>query len=350
MGLNKKICLTTFLALILVTASQFTGYNVFTVKAQTQIKVFILTRDSPQFVSDVVAKLSVFPDLSIDVYNLQSAPLPDITQLMQYNAGLVWANYVLGSAPGDLISDYVDAGGGVVIMCAADTNPWALTGRYVSTGKNLLPHDVSPYGAPAELGEILIPNHPIIQGVTKFINYCYRNIVSYTVNGGIIVAKYTSGDVLVAVSPSGKVVSLNFFPGSADVVYDSWDSSTDGALLMHNALLFVAGVTGYTPIKVGVSASGSSEGGRVTVKASMSGVNAGGSVGLSLSDGTRISISLKNVLYYNGLMARLSGVVTRPSGLMGQTAYITLSANGQIEVRIGENTYHFHGTVRFRGL
>lgn len=155
---------------------------------------------------------------------------------------------------------------------------------------------------------------------------------------------------MVAVSPSGKVVSLNFFPPSTDAHGDSWDSTTDGALLMHNALLFVAGVTSYMPTKVGVSASGSSEVGRVTVKASMSGVNAGGSVGLSLGDGTRISISLKNVLYYNGLMARLSGVVTRPSGLMGQTAYIILLTNGEIEVEIGENTYHFHGTVRFRGI
>lgn len=183
--LNKKICLITFLALILLTSAQFASYNMFTVKAQSQIKVFILTSDFPGSVSDVVSKLSVFPDLSIDVYNLQTAPLPNLTQLMQYNAGLVWANYQLGSAPGDLISDYVDAGGGMVVMWAADFNGWALTGRYVSTGKNLLPQNVYGYGEPAELGEIVIPNHPIMQGVNKFTNYCFRNIVSYTVNGGI---------------------------------------------------------------------------------------------------------------------------------------------------------------------
>ena len=348
--MNKKACLITLLTLLLLIPSQLITYNSLSVKAQSQVRVFILTSDFQDYVNDVVAKLSVFPDLSIDVYNLRSVPLPNITQLMQYNAGLVWANYPLGSAPGDLISDYVDAGGGVVVMWAADLGAWALTGRYVSTGKNLLPQNVGGYGGQAGLGEIVIPSHPIMQGVTTFTNYEYRNIASHTVNGGIIVAKYTSGDVLVAVSPSGKVASLNFFPPSTDANSYSWDSSTDGALLMHNALLFVAGEAGYLPTKVGVSASGSSEGGRVTVKASMAGGNAGGGAGLRLFDGTRISISLKNVLYYNGVMAKLSGVVTRPSGLTGQTAYITLSVDGNIEVEIGENTYHFYGTVRFRGV
>ncbi|MEM2741181.1 MAG: hypothetical protein QXV52_05365 [Nitrososphaeria archaeon] len=345
---NKKIYIIVILTLLLLSTSPILFYNQLNVKAQTQTKIFILTSDFGDYVNDVVAKLSTFPGLSIDVYNLQYGPLPTLSQLMTYDAGLVWANYALGSAPGDLISDYVDAGGGVVIMWAADFDGWALGGRYASTGKNLLPQDVYGYGETAALGEIVIPGHPIMQGVTKFTNYNYYMRALYTVNGGIIVAKYTTGDVLVAVSPSGKVASLNFFPPSTDANSGSWAKSTDGALLMYNALLFVAGKTIYQSQKVGVSASGSSETGKVTVKASLSGVKAGGGVSLRLSDGSSISISLKQVLYYNGLTAKLSGMVTRPSGILWQIAYITLSVDGNIIVEIGENTYHFYGTVRFR--
>lgn len=348
MRINKKYCLITFAVLLLLLASPLLTYNQFSVKAQSQIKVFILTKDFQEFVADVVTKLSAFPDLSIDVYNLLYNPLPNLSQLMAYDAGLVWANYALGSAPGDLISDYVDAGGGVVTMFTADLGYWGLGGKYLSTGKNLLPSSAYT-GNPVELGQTVIPNHPIMQGVANFKNYMYRMVTHDTINGGIIVARYSSGEVLVAVSPSGKIVSLNFFSASMDVLSGSWDSSTDGALLMHNALLFVAGKASYQPTKVSVSAYGSGGEGKVTVKASLSGGNAGGGVGLRLSDGTSISISLKHVIYYYGTVVKLSGVVNRPSGLSGQTAYITLSVDGHIIVEIGENTYNFYGSVRFRG-
>jgi hypothetical protein len=103
------------------------------------------------------------------------------------------------------------------------------------------------------------------------------------------------------------------------------------------------------PTKVSVTARGSNEENEwVTVKGTMSGEKAGGGVGLTLST-SKISISLKQVLYYDGTVAKLSGVVTRPSNLMGQTAYVTLSVDGYIEVTIGDSTYNFYGTVRFKG-
>jgi len=140
---------------------------------------------------------------------------------MAYNSGLVWADYVLGSAAGDLISDYVDAGGGVVVMWAADFAGWSLTGRYVSTGKNLLSHSVNGYSTSTGIGERVISSHPILARVETFENVNYYNVQSTTENGGVIIAKYRTGDVLVAVSPSGKIAALNFFPPSSDVNSDS---------------------------------------------------------------------------------------------------------------------------------
>lgn len=103
------------------------------------------------------------------------------------------------------------------------------------------------------------------------------------------------------------------------------------------------------PTKVSVTARGSNEENQwVTVKGTISGEKAGGGVGLTLST-SKISISLKQVIYYDGTHAKLTGVVSRPSNLMGQTAYITLSVDGNIEVTIGDTTYNFYGTVRFKG-
>ncbi len=108
-------------------------------------------------------------------------------------------------------------------------------GRFLSTGKNLIPH-VSLTAGSATLGERVIPGHPILEGVNSLsaIN-SFRSLATSTVNGGILVARWSSGEVFAAVSPSGNVVCLNFYPPSVDCRSDFWKG--DGARLMRNALV-----------------------------------------------------------------------------------------------------------------
>src|SRR5205085_1858084 len=88
----------------------------------------------------------------------------------------------------------------------------------------------------------LVPDdatHPILAGVNSFHggSSSFHNVVA-TTPGSTLVAHWSNGRSLVATKQrsSGMVVGLNFFPPSSDVQGDLWQATTDGALLMANAL------------------------------------------------------------------------------------------------------------------
>lgn len=257
--MDKKIFLlaTGIILLIAFTPSaSFTSPR--TAKAATGLKVLILHAEpEADWVQDVKNKLSTFPDFStIDNLSMISST-PSLSTLEQYNCILVFTDDQPNDpvAAGNVISDYVDNGGGVVIMVFSDTTGWGISGSFNSTGKNLLFYN-DDYVYPSVPGTLGTYNssHPILAGVTSFSggSSSYHMLESTTVNGGIIEARWSDNDVLAAVSPSGKVVELNFFPVSSTMRDDFWDASTDGALLMRNALVFVSGpITTSTSTSVG---------------------------------------------------------------------------------------------------
>ena len=60
---------------------------------------------------------------------------------------------------------------------------------------------------------------------------------------GDLVAHWSNGEPLVATRRglvSGQIVGLNLYPPSSDYRFDFWNSATDGARLMANALLYAA--------------------------------------------------------------------------------------------------------------
>jgi hypothetical protein len=245
----------TITKLFLIVLTPFASFISPRTAKAVDLKVLILHAegysDDDEWALDIKTKLSAFPDFStIDLLSMLPHT-PSLSTLQQYNSILVETDYSVNQvAWGDVLSDYVDGGGGVVVMVFSDTSSWGFTGRFVSTGKNLLSHsdsNVYPYQE-MFLGTRVIPNHPILEGVTSFAggSASYHMIQSTTLNGGIIVARWSDNSVFAAVSPSGKVVELNFFPPSVTVRGDFWDTSTDGARLMRNALV---SVSSYIPIK-----------------------------------------------------------------------------------------------------
>ncbi|MEM3404592.1 MAG: hypothetical protein QXJ17_08660 [Nitrososphaeria archaeon] len=174
--------------------------------------------------------------------------------------------------------------------------------------------------------------------------------VYYAVPGAVPETRLTHFDGTVY--PAYWWYSSGRYPDIAVVsnrVYITFNGYIQGEEETSDIYLMILSTIPRLPTKVSVTARGSNEENQwVTVKGTMSGEKAGGGVGLTLPT-SKISISLKQVIYFNGAIAKLSGVVTRPSNLMGQTAYVTLSVDGNIEVTIGDATYNFYGTVRFRG-
>jgi hypothetical protein len=150
---------------------------------------------------------------------------------------------------GDVLADYVDAGGGVVQMTftMATSGFYTVSGRWRSSGYDPLIPNSYTSGTALTLGTIHQSGHPILTGVSSFSggSSSYRNTVLGVSAGTILVADWSNGIPLIAANTAsftGRTVALNFFPPSSTMRVDFWDSTTDGARLMANALAFVAGV------------------------------------------------------------------------------------------------------------
>jgi hypothetical protein len=201
--------------------------------------------------ADVVAKLtatgmfSQVDDLSpldcnpFDPYNGLDAT-PSLATLQEYAAILVYSNCSFNDpvALGDVLADYVDAGGTVVVAAFSFWEVSAeigLYGRLLTDG--YLPLTLGTQGVWGDLFLVPdLPDDPLLAGVTSFNGgpMSLRNSGISLTPGATLVAHWSDGTPLVAYK--GNVVALNFFPRSSDSYWALWDAQTDGARLMANAL------------------------------------------------------------------------------------------------------------------
>jgi len=103
-----------------------------------------------------------------------------------------------------------------------------------------LPFSSGDYNYGSEMSMVTdIPESPILKGVNSFSGGSeswYDDV--YLINSATLVAHWDNGVPLIATLEFGdaRVVGLNFYPVSGDMRDGFWDSSTDGALIMGNAL------------------------------------------------------------------------------------------------------------------
>lgn len=112
----------------------------------------------------------------------------------------------------------------------------------------IAPGETRRNNASMTLGQVLYPNHPILEGVTKFNG----GIKNSRGNGEVrpnarLIASWSDGTPLIAeLSAFGsKIVTLNFFPVSNRQYNGDWPADTDAPLMMANALYYV---TKYCPL------------------------------------------------------------------------------------------------------
>ena len=174
-----------------------------------------------------------------------------LSTLQLYDAVLVYVQY---SAPpaswGPALLQYVQNGGGVVTACNVNSSNDPLTGfNDQAAYQTLVPNaGWQGGGTVLTLGTVLLPNHPIMNGVTSF-NNGLSNMYSTSTTispSAYIVAKYSNGHPLVVarenVGPkSAHLADLNFYPPSSSAsTLPWWVAATDGGLMMANALTWVA--------------------------------------------------------------------------------------------------------------
>lgn len=180
---------------------------------------------------------------AVDTFNNDGGGVPSLALLKTYDVALVYTDTGLddGVALGNVLADYVDAGGNVVEMSFSySTGSIGVQGRWSFGGYRAMSAS-SQLSSASSLGSRAVPSHPILAGVSAFSG-TFRN--GGTPNAGVYtIASWTDGNPLVMTVPgkNGRIASLNFFPPSNAVGAGFWDQNTDGARLMANACVWAAG-------------------------------------------------------------------------------------------------------------
>jgi len=178
--------------------------------------------------------------------------IPTLAELQKYCAVLVYSYnssaFLDGGLIGDLLADYVDNGGGVVVSVFTNCNNLRngfVKGRFLDGNYHpILParqHDTNGK-RPLTLGRIHDTSHPIMSQVRtvdggKSSFFCPGALQT----GAKLVADWSNGVPLVVDLPKGKgtVVGPNFFPPSCDTGDPRfWNASSDGGIVMANSLAY----------------------------------------------------------------------------------------------------------------
>jgi hypothetical protein len=197
------------------------------------IKVAVLGAETAPDLADIQAYLVPFSDfVVVDTFDV-STSTPSLSTLLDYDAVLVFSDYPCADAIalGDVLADYVDVGGGVVLATFAwYGSPFGLEGRIMTDYSPLERTGGSLY-ANATL-DWYDSGHPIMEGVSAVKGY-YRDNVGLTA-GAALVANWSDGYPFVATK--GHVVGVSLFPVERAGDPEEWTG--DVPTLFHNALLW----------------------------------------------------------------------------------------------------------------
>lgn len=213
--------------------------------------VLICGANNDNFLGDIQQKLQGTGQfVAVDILDVSDVT-PTLEELQAFDSVLVHGNfrYQNAMALGNVMANYVDSGGGVVCMMFEvglddSYGTMMMQGRWSSEEYYAIPRGSHENGPRANLGTVHDPGHPIMQGVLSFDggSSSFRPSTYNITLGSVRVADWSDGRPLVVTKTIGSArrVDLAFYPVSSDVLSNSWDSSTDGTLLMANALTWVA--------------------------------------------------------------------------------------------------------------
>lgn len=143
---------------------------------------------------------------------------------------------------GDVLADYVDKGGCVVLCHALG----CISGK-IMTSAYLPVSRLEPLEGEfksLELGKVAIPSHPLLEGVADIRVRCGPNFAwnCALADDAKLIAEWSDGTILACERKVGKgrVLFLNLYPVSTRVVIVGLERDSDGHILLRNALLYAA--------------------------------------------------------------------------------------------------------------
>ncbi len=182
-------------------------------------------------VTDIQGRLLVFADVTtVDTFN-GAVGTPLLALLQVYTAVIIVVNspFLDPVSTGNVLADYVDAGGGVVMTLASFINGFDIRGRFLTGGYFPFNPGSGPVGM-STLGSF-DPAHPIMRGVTAATG----DLLGATTlaAGAEFVAEWSNGLPFIA-TQLGKVVGVNAFVAGSGF----W--AGDIPLILRNAVAWTA--------------------------------------------------------------------------------------------------------------
>lgn len=146
------------------------------------------------------------------------AGTPTLATLMGYNCVLAYTDYWPQSAVGlgDVLADYVDAGGHIVIATYAFSNPWDIQGRIMTTGYSPLVNLATNDDVSGNL--VAVVADPIFTGINlSAVTYFHNSNFAHPGldTGATLLANDGGGIYMIAVNTDRGVFGFNLYPGLA---------------------------------------------------------------------------------------------------------------------------------------
>lgn len=244
---------------------------------------------------------------TVDLFNASTAT-PTLAQLQAYDAVIVWSNVNFSSASGlgDVLADYVDAGGGVVLAVFANSTTTAnryLTGRWQTGTYNVIPPALGTTSGASSLGSTLDPGHPLMEGVASLSATTASRPTSLALNAGCkIVSTWADGKFLTATHPLQNRCDIGLYPPSSAVSAGFWNQATNGAEVLANSLMWASSVR-VNPASINV----------------LAGTQFGGSVA-SLAQSDNDKVAIINDEFDSNTVVEFDAMV--PTGTYGTILYM----------------------------
>jgi N-acetylneuraminic acid mutarotase len=191
----------------------------------TSIRILLVNADSGGQPTTLRTQLLAEAGVSaVDLFDATTGT-PTLAQLQQYTEVVAWSNnaWFDATAMGNVLADYQDAGGVVVVTTFAFDNRggWLLGGRWVTGGYTPFNATATTNFSNASLGSSLA-GHPLMQGVSTLSAF-FRNGVTLTA-GATQVATYTDSIPIVAVKTTNghTGVAINGYLGYLNMFSGDW--------------------------------------------------------------------------------------------------------------------------------
>ncbi|KAJ3444777.1 btb (poz) domain-containing 2a-related [Anaeramoeba flamelloides] len=189
----------------------------------------------------------------VTIINLSSAT-PTFEFINQYDVvvlrGRNGAGMINPNILGDHLARFVEGGKGLVVIAIntlINSDNYRIKGRIVDDEFIPLAIGERIHESSRNLGDVLIPEHPIMEDVESFKTKEYAHLIgTQNINGGKLIAKWTNGYPLITEKNKkegfGTVVCLNFHPMSTKITDDcgkAWLHDTDGDKIISNSVAYV---------------------------------------------------------------------------------------------------------------